>query len=100
MEEKKSIDVAREFLLKEKAGAAWLALFDINGLINYSELSRQYFNKSGNWLLQRLHGYTVNDKPATFKPHEYDKLIAALRDISKRLTKVADNIENAAPDED
>lgn len=95
-----SVDVAKNFLLQEKEGATWLSFLQINDLLNYSEVSRRYFNRSATWILQRLHGYTVNGKQAKFKPAEYTKLIAALRDMAKLFSEAADNIENAAPDED
>lgn len=63
--EKTALDKARAFLSETKDGAVWLAMVDINDLVNYSAIARQYFNKSGNWLLQRLHGNVVNGKPAT-----------------------------------
>ena len=66
--EKTALDKARAFLSETKDGAIWLAMVDINDLVNYSAIARQYFNKSSNWLLQRLHGNVVNGKPATFKP--------------------------------
>lgn len=98
MEERQAIDKARSLLQEEKSGAVWLSFIDINDLISYSALSRQYFNKSGNWLLQRLHGYNVNGKPATFKPQEYTQLVKALRDIAQKLSAAATTIEQAAPD--
>ena len=93
--EKTALDKARAFLSETKDGAIWLAMVDINDLVNYSAIARQYFNKSSNWLLQRLHGNVVNGKPATFKPHEARLLSDALRDMATRLTAAADHIDNA-----
>ena len=93
--EKTALDKARAFLSETKDGAVWLAMVDINDLVNYSAIARQYFNKSGNWLLQRLHGNVVNGKPATFKPHEARLLSDALRDMSARLAAAADRIDKA-----
>ena len=93
--EKTALDKARAFLSETKDGAIWLAMVDINDLVNYSAIARQYFNKSSNWLLQRLHGNVVNGKPATFKPHEARLLSDALRDMATRLTAAADRIDNA-----
>lgn len=100
MEKESSVDVAKNFLLQEKEGATWLSFLQINDLLNYSEVSRRYFNRSATWMLQRLHGYTVNGKQAKFKPTEYKKLVAALRDMSKLFEEAANNIESAAPDQD
>lgn len=93
--EKTALDKARAFLSETKDGAIWLAMVDINDLVNYSAIARQYFNKSSNWLLQRLHGNVVNGKPATFKLHEARLLSDALRDMATRLTAAADRIDNA-----
>lgn len=93
--EKTALDKARAYLSETKDGAIWLAMVDINDLVNYSAIARQYFNKSSNWLLQRLHGNVVNGKPATFKPHEARLLSDALRDMATRLTAAADRIDNA-----
>lgn len=93
--EKTALDKARAFLSETKDGAIWLAMVDINDLVNYSAIARQYFNKSSNWLLQRLHGNVVNGKPATFKPHEARLLSEALRDVSARLAAAAGRIDNA-----
>ena len=79
--EKTALDKARAFLSETKDGAVWLAMVDINDLVNYSAIARQYFNKSGNWLLQRL--------------HEARLLSDALRDMSARLAVAADRIDNA-----
>jgi len=46
-------------------------------------------------LLQRLHGYVVNGKPARFKPEEYKILSDALRDIAAKALRAADAIDNA-----
>lgn len=95
-----SVDIAKKILLQEKGGATWLSFIQINDLLNYSEVARRYFNRSSTWILQRLHGYNVNGKEAKFKPAEYKKLVAALRDMAKLFEEAANNIESAAPDQD
>ncbi len=99
MNTKQAVESARNFLSKEKSGAAWLAMIDVGEYINISAVSRNYFNKSTNWLSQRLHGYEVNGKPAKFKPNEYAQLSDALRDIARRLNESADRIDAANVDE-
>lgn len=86
---------ARKELEKEKSGAAWMAMLSLNDALNYSDMARTYFGKSANWLLQRLHGYVVNGKPARFKPEEYKILSDALRDIAAKALRAADAIDNA-----
>ena len=88
----------RDELAKEKSGAVWLAMMDAGDLVNFSAIAREYFGRSSNWLLQRLHGYDVNGKPARFKPEETAKFVEALRDIASRLTTAADRIDKAQDD--
>ena len=99
MDTQQAVENARNFLSKDKSGAAWLAMIDVGEYINISAVSRNYFNKSTNWLSQRLHGYEVNGKPAKFKPNEYAQLSDALRDIARRLNESADRIDAANVDE-
>lgn len=99
MDTQQAVENARNFLSKENSGAAWLAMIDVGEYINVSAVSRNYFNKSTNWLSQRLHGYEVNGKPAKFKPNEYAQLSDALRDIARRLNESADRIDAANVDE-
>lgn len=84
---------ARVLLENETKGAAWLALIDVGEFLNFSGIARKYFGKSGNWLLQRLHGYNVNGKPAELKTEEYDIFVSALNDMADQLKKAAVRIE-------
>lgn len=86
---------AKKELAKEKAGAVWLAMIELSDYIIFSAISKNYFKKSGNWILQRLHGYEVNGKPAQFKPEQYTIFAQALRDIAVKLEQAADSIEKA-----
>ncbi len=101
MEELKEIGrKAREELAREKIGAVWLAMIDCADYVNFSAIARDYYNRSANWLHQRLHGYEVNGKPAQFKPEEVNTFAKALRDISAKLTAAADTIDAASVDAD
>lgn len=84
---------ARQLLSTESEGAVWLAMIDTSEFLNLSGVARKYFDRSGNWLQQRLHGYKVNGKPATFKPTELQQLSQALRHMAQVLTTSADNID-------
>ncbi|BDI76172.1 hypothetical protein PC1C4_28940 [Paraprevotella clara] len=94
-ETKKIAEKARKILEEDKSGAMWAGMLDLNDALNYSDMARTYFGKSANWLLQRLHGYEVNGKPARFKPEEYKILSDALRDIAAKALRAADAIDNA-----
>ena len=80
-------------LSKTPEGEMWLAMFDICLVLNFSELARTYFNKKVSWFNQRLHGYTVNGKPAKFKPEELSVLSSALREIASKILVAADKID-------
>ena len=64
------VEKAKKELAKEKGGAVWLAMIELSEYIVFSAIAKNYFKKSSNWILQRLHGYEVNGKPAQFKPRE------------------------------
>lgn len=91
----KFIDKAKNELAKEKNGAVWLAMIELSDYIKFSAIAKSHFKKSNNWILQRLHGYEVNGKPAQFKPEELDVFVQSLRDISTKLNEAADRIESA-----
>lgn len=104
MAKRKSIDEitdnAKHELRKEKSGATWVAMLELSDYISWSGISREVFGKSPNWLLQRLHGYEVNGKPARFKEEEYEQLTQAMTHIAELLQKNADAIRQAEPDKE
>lgn len=89
------VERAKKELAKEKGGAVWLAMMNLSEYIVFSAIAKNYFSKSGNWILQRLHGYEVNGKPARFKPEETSVFVKALRELSAKLSEAADSIEQA-----
>ena len=66
----------------------------------FTTIAKEYFKKSCNWILQRLHGYEVNGKPAQFKPGEITIFVKSLRDIAAKLNEAADRIEQAKETEE
>lgn len=86
---------AKRELAKGKSGAVWLAMIELSDYIKFSAIAKTHFNKSSNWILQRLHGYEVNGKPAQFKPEEMTVFVQALRGIAAKLNESADRIEQA-----
>lgn len=85
----------RKMCIQYKADATAVAFDELEGLINKSELAKQYFNKSQSWLSQRVHGCLVLNKAMAFKDEEYHQLAGAFRDIAKRLIAHADEIDAA-----
>ena len=86
---------ARKDLAREKCSAAWLSMMDLGTWLDFSEISRTYFGKSNNWILQRLHGYEMHGEKAEFKEEEYKVLTVAYKEIAQKLREAADMIEAA-----
>lgn len=76
------IEKAEDKILKEKLG-------ELPEIISLSYIARKYFGKSRNWLYQRINGYMVNGKPASFTPDERRKFTEALQDISDLIRKTS-----------
>lgn len=64
------------------------ALKGIDNFISLSYIAKNYFNKSKEWLYQRINGNLVNGKPAKFTPNEIEVLNNALQDLSKKIGSV------------
>ena len=95
METDEIVAKAKKELSEEKDGAVWLTMMELSDYIKFSAIAKNYFKKSSNWILQRLHGYEVNGKPAQFKPEELTVFVSALREISAKLNECADRLEQA-----
>ena len=70
-----------EILLREQ-------LKDILPALSLAYVAKTYFNKTRQWLYQRINGTLVNGKPAKFTPEEITTLNNALRDIANRLSSI------------
>lgn len=53
--------------------------------ISLSYMAKKYFNKSRQWLYQRINGSTVNGKMARFTRQEIEILNHALKDMGHKL---------------
>lgn len=60
-------------------------LEDISDIINLSYVAEHYFNKSRQWLNQRINENIVNGKPAKFTNDQIRILNNALKDISRKI---------------
>ncbi|MDR0794348.1 MAG: DUF5053 domain-containing protein, partial [Chitinophagaceae bacterium] len=60
-----------------------LHLKKISEAVSMSYIAKKYFQKSKEWLYQRINGYIVNGKKSKFTPDELYQLQFALKDISK-----------------
>lgn len=98
MQDPNPTQAARDYLAHNApTGPLWLAMTDTADLINYSTIARHYFQRTPNWLTQRLRGNIVNGRPAQFTPEQLQQFTAALRDIATRLQRAAAAIEAATP---
>ncbi|MDR1054450.1 MAG: DUF5053 domain-containing protein, partial [Prevotellaceae bacterium] len=76
------VNEAKKFVVKRKLEA-------VMPFITLSEISRQYFGNSRQWLYQRINEDNVNGKPAEFTGNEIKRLSEALEDIADRLKSTA-----------
>ena len=66
-----------------------MQLENVIDILPLAYISKEYFNKSRQWLYQRINGNTVNGKSARFNESEIKIFNNALQDISKRIGSVA-----------
>ena len=69
-------------------------LSDILMVVNWSNVSKDYFGRSRAWLYQKMSGTDVNGngRPFEFNEEEREKLKESLLDIARRLTEAANRI--------
>lgn len=60
--------------------------------MNLAYIAEHYFGRSRSWLSQRINGNIVNGKPCGFTEDELVIFRSALRDMSHKLSVIADNI--------
>lgn len=58
-------------------------------IIPVSYIAKNYFNKSKNWLYQRINKNNVNGKPANFTDSEIKTFNRALEDIGKKIGSIS-----------
>ena len=66
-----------------------IQLENIVEILPLSYISKKYFNKTRQWLYQRINGNIVNGKLAKFTESEIETFNYALQDISKRIGSTA-----------
>ena len=67
-------------------------LADIQFIVNWAEMSEEYFSRTRHWIYQKMGGNIVNGKPAEFSEEEKQQLKNALYDVARRITEAADKI--------
>lgn len=63
-------------------------LKEVIPIVSLAYVAKTYFNKTRQWLYQRINGSLVNGKPARFTPEEIETLNNALKDIGNRLSSI------------
>lgn len=59
---------------------------DIEDVLNFSAIAKEYFGKDRAWLHQRINGSIVNGKKAAFTEEEKKIFVQALQDVSARIS--------------
>ena len=89
---KEKYEALRAEEIKYLSGAVAVAMSELDGILNYSEVARQYFGRSQSWLSQRLNGCMRENRQMAFTPEEAIQLAKAFKDIARRLQVHADEI--------
>jgi hypothetical protein len=79
------IKAAEDTAIRAEALAIKAKMSEILPAISLSFIAKAYFNKSRQWINQRLNGSVVNGKPVTFTSEELETLRFALSDLGKKL---------------
>lgn len=68
-------------------------LEDIEELVTWGKLARDYFDKSASWFYHKMDGRDGNGRPTEFNIEERIRLRGALCDLASRIRRAADLIE-------
>ena len=79
---KDTADKATNLVMRQK-------LENVIPAISLVYIAKKYFNKTDEWLYQRINGNMVNGKPAQFTPEEKNTLANALKDLSIMLQETS-----------
>lgn len=82
------LEISKVKLEELKALNIKASLMEVSEFVSLSYIAKNYFQKSKEWLYQRINGNIVNGKPAQFTSEEIEKLNNALQDLSKKLGSV------------
>ena len=66
-----------------------IQLIEISKMVSMSYIAQNYFNKTRQWLYQKINGNIINGKKATFTQDEIKTLNYALQDMSKKISSIA-----------
>lgn len=83
----------RKEVITYRGGAIYNAFVELDGIVNKSEFAKQYMERSQGWFSQRLNGCPMGGARKEFTPDEAKKIADSFRDIARRLSALADEIE-------
>lgn len=87
----------RHEIIQIKGPAIYNSFAELEGLVNTDALAHQYFAQPTEWLAERLKAHALF-KDMLFTADECHELAEAFRDIAKRLSAHADEIDAAKMD--
>lgn len=86
----------RKMVVEYRTGAISNAFVELDGIINDAALARDYFDKSPEWFAQKLKDTHLCRNATAFDSSEARHLADAFRDIARRLTGLAAEIDAVA----
>lgn len=89
----------RKEVITYRGGAIYNAFIELDDIVNKSEFSKQYMDRSQSWFSQKLNGCPAGGAKKEFTAEEARKIAEAFKDMAKRLTALAEEI-NAVADID
>lgn len=69
-----------------------IKLKDILLMVTWGHISRQYFDRSGSWIYNKMNGIDGNGGEGGFTPEELQQLKGALCDLADRIRRAADTL--------
>ena len=66
-----------------------IQLMEVAKIVSLSYIAKNYFQKTRQWLYQKINGNIVNGRPAKFSNEEINTLNLALKDISNKIGSIA-----------
>ncbi|MGM9753140.1 MAG: DUF5053 domain-containing protein [Candidatus Cryptobacteroides sp.] len=79
-----------------RGGAIYTAFVELEDIINKAEFAQQYLGKSSEDFNKKLDGCPVGGSQTEFSAKEAKKIAESFRDIAKRLTALAEEIDAVA----
>jgi hypothetical protein len=61
---------------------------EVTKVVSLSYIAKNYFNRTRQWLYQKINGNIVNGRPVKFTQEEIDTLNFAIHDISRKLSSI------------